>query len=516
MRVAIYARVSSTKQRDAQTIQSQLSTLPVYARAQGWEVVETYADDGKTAKAGHLEARTEFARLIRDAQARRFELVLVVDLDRLTRTDDLVERGQIYGSLQRAGVRIATPSLGIVDLGTFLGDLYTALQSVVAAEENRKRTERVMRGKIEAAKRGKKPAGPTPYGYVYSREKGEWSLHPSRSKVVLDIFRRATEGISLNQIADELNAQGVPRPRLGVWTGNTVRMILVTRSWLGEYTVDKGRGLVVKVPKLMSEEQWQAAQAIIAKRPHFPSKTRRHFYLLAGCATCGLCGSRIACFTGAGRRRDYYVCSQRLRSRDAKCEGAYFRAQDTDDQVWDATLEFISKPDIVQAMLGVTQESAVEADQWAKDVEGYQRHLARLDRVAAQINSQYRRGNMTDAVYSKEVEASARERRVVQHNLDVAMKQAEKKPAYSDEAESLQAAVEHWKKKAAIATPALRREVLFSLIDRFTGVELGPDRDVITLRLGLGAERICQAIAVSCNSKSPTYKRIPLILRAKK
>src|SRR5687768_5363566 len=105
---AIYARVSSQAQRDAHTIESQLRVLRAYVGAQGWELVDTYVDDGRSAKAGRLEQRDGFARLVRDATAKRFDILVVTDIDRLTRTDDMRERAAILGPFQAAGVRIVT------------------------------------------------------------------------------------------------------------------------------------------------------------------------------------------------------------------------------------------------------------------------------------------------------------------------------------------------------------------------------------------------------------------------
>lgn len=76
MRAAIYARVSSATQRDRHTIESQLRDAPAYATAQGWTVAATYIDDGRSAKAGRLEARDGYARMIRDAKAGAFEVVV--------------------------------------------------------------------------------------------------------------------------------------------------------------------------------------------------------------------------------------------------------------------------------------------------------------------------------------------------------------------------------------------------------------------------------------------------------
>jgi DNA invertase Pin-like site-specific DNA recombinase len=170
VKAAIYARVSSLGQRDKHTIASQLSTLPAFVASRGWELVGTYVDDGKTAKAGHLEKRDGFAKLLADMGARKFDVVVVVDQDRLTRSEDLRERGEVLGAFQRAGVQLAIASSGqLLDLGSSMGDLLSGLQAFFSAEENRKRRERSLRGKDEAARQGRKPGGITPFGYVYTK-----------------------------------------------------------------------------------------------------------------------------------------------------------------------------------------------------------------------------------------------------------------------------------------------------------------------------------------------------------
>src|SRR2546423_854217 len=108
LRAVIYARVSSQAQRDRHTISSQLRNLPGFVASRGWVLarpVDTYVDDGLTARAGHLEARDGFRRLLADAAARVFDVVVVVDLDRLTRSEDLAERGAVLGAFQKAGVQ---------------------------------------------------------------------------------------------------------------------------------------------------------------------------------------------------------------------------------------------------------------------------------------------------------------------------------------------------------------------------------------------------------------------------
>jgi DNA invertase Pin-like site-specific DNA recombinase len=141
MRAVCYARVSSAAQRERDTIASQLRVLPEFVAKQAWSLampVGTYVDDGRTAKSGQLEHRLGLAKLLRDAAAKLFDVVVVVDIDRLTRAEDLAERGAILGALQAAGVRIASATSGqVLDLSTSTGDLFTTLHAFFAADHLR-------------------------------------------------------------------------------------------------------------------------------------------------------------------------------------------------------------------------------------------------------------------------------------------------------------------------------------------------------------------------------------------
>src|SRR4051812_11410505 len=114
-RAVIYARVSSEKQREKHTIASQLAVLPKFVAERGWQLVRdasAYIDDGISAKTGQADKRPALVRLMADAAAGIFDVVVVIDLDRLTRTQDMAERGAILGAFQHAGVAIAIASTG--------------------------------------------------------------------------------------------------------------------------------------------------------------------------------------------------------------------------------------------------------------------------------------------------------------------------------------------------------------------------------------------------------------------
>jgi DNA invertase Pin-like site-specific DNA recombinase len=80
MKVALYARVS--KSDESQNPENQLMRLRPYANERGWIVYDEYVDTASGADAN----RPQLDRMMADARARRFSLVLCVKVDRLARS----------------------------------------------------------------------------------------------------------------------------------------------------------------------------------------------------------------------------------------------------------------------------------------------------------------------------------------------------------------------------------------------------------------------------------------------
>ena len=94
-KVAIYCRLSEEDRKkrfetdDSNSIQNQKAMLLEYAAEKGWKVYHIYSDDNYT---GSDRNRPEFVRLLRDAAARRFDIILCKSQSRFTRELELVER----------------------------------------------------------------------------------------------------------------------------------------------------------------------------------------------------------------------------------------------------------------------------------------------------------------------------------------------------------------------------------------------------------------------------------------
>ncbi len=85
VRAALYARVSTDDQRGRQTIDNQVDALRGFAPHSGLNIIDEYLDDGISGTI-RLEKRPEGARLVEDAKAHKFDVVIFYKLDRLSRS----------------------------------------------------------------------------------------------------------------------------------------------------------------------------------------------------------------------------------------------------------------------------------------------------------------------------------------------------------------------------------------------------------------------------------------------
>lgn len=100
MRVALYSRVSTVDK--GQDVENQLAKLQVWVRASGHEIVVEYADHVSGSKGEHQ--RPQFAAMLGDAHRRRFDVLAVWALDRLTREGMAAAIGYMQ-RLNAAGVQ---------------------------------------------------------------------------------------------------------------------------------------------------------------------------------------------------------------------------------------------------------------------------------------------------------------------------------------------------------------------------------------------------------------------------
>lgn len=462
MRAAIYARVSSDKQREHHTIESQLRDAPAYARSQGWTATGEYIDDGRSAKAGQLEKRDGFARLVADAKVGRFDVVVVVAIDRLTRSEDPVERATVVAMIT-AHVKLAIVGAGIQDPRTFAGDTYITLQALFAAEENRRRSERAKAGHRTAVSRGRKPAGMAPFGLVFAAD--QWMEHPQHAPVVREIFDRAAAGQSLGGIARDLNDRGVPRPRSDTWRREKVWQIVRSATYRGEWRMSDRRA--VTVPAIVDEETWHRAQDRLDKAKRHDRPRAKYTYLLETLALCGLCGARVNVRAGHAGYPSTYVCSCRIAPRREadRCAMPRHPTAEMDELVWRDLIGLLADPGHISRALDLAARRDENADGWRADLASARRKLERLDATQTAILARFRRGAIGEAVMDVELEASERERAALRRQIATAEAALAGRSDAADQRASIEAAIADLRRVAPLLLePAARQHVIRRMV----------------------------------------------------
>ena len=149
MKVALYCRVS--KNDESQDPQNQLNPLRDYAKALGGEVVEEYVD----LASGSNGDRQAFLKMFADADKRKFDLLIVWALDRLSREGISNTLGYLE-KLKRNGIALKSLQESWLDTrDEGLGQLLLAIFSWVAQQERKRIVERTKAGLERARKEGK-------------------------------------------------------------------------------------------------------------------------------------------------------------------------------------------------------------------------------------------------------------------------------------------------------------------------------------------------------------------------
>ncbi len=315
-RAAIYARQSVG---DAEGIDVQLKAGHALAESREYEVVEEYVDNGVSGYKAREEG-TAFARMLEDARARRFDVLIVRKLDRLGRSLSALE------ALTTARAQVVTTD-GEVDLTTVNGRLMAnLLTSVARAESETKAERRVTRNDARRNREGGgiPTSGRVPFGYRWvpskiREERGTveaYELDGDRADVVREVYDAFLGGVPLGSIARDLNAQGkrtapsARHPEGVPFTPTTLRRMLMSPYYAALLPVPPAGGwpdgrydqdaitreacVAGAWPAIVRPEEWEAASARLRhpERKTSPGPTRR--WLLSGLAVCG----------GQGRRDD--------------------------------------------------------------------------------------------------------------------------------------------------------------------------------------------------------------------
>jgi site-specific DNA recombinase len=307
-RVALYARVSTEMQaEEGFSIEAQLNEMRAYAAQRGWRVVAEFVDAGIS---GSTMDRPGLRALLEAAQAHQFDVVLVHELSRLSRS--VFDTFEIFEQLGQAQVGFASvrePQFNLLDPhGRFFLTMIASINQYYL-DMLRLHTQK---SKRERARQGLYNASVAPYGY---RHVGDARTPPvvveEEAKVVRRVFEMyATGRYTCRQIAEVLNGEGY-RTRSGRrFSKDGITEMLRNPFYIGKVTYREGRRGEVEVydglhEPIVSEGLWEAAARVRNRQTvRRVLRGEKRPYLLGGIARCHTCGRRLR--AQGAQSGDYY------------------------------------------------------------------------------------------------------------------------------------------------------------------------------------------------------------------
>lgn len=386
--VAAYVRVSTDEQAEQGiSIDAQKNRIAAYAQAQGWELYDFYVDDGWSGK--DLQ-RPAIQRMILHAQNKKFDNVVVIKLDRLSRRQkDVLYLLEDVFEPNEVGFKSVTEPF---DTTTPFGKAAIGMMAVFAQLERETIVERIKIAKKEAARQGRYMGGLLAYGYQYNPKIKKVEIDEPKADTVRFIFKEYLTGIHGYQyIADLLNKKKAQPPGTSAegWTRGAVRVILHNAFYAG-YIPHEDKLYDAQHKAIISREDFAAAQKRQNIRSSYnPDAT--HF-LLTGIIYCGECGARMRMKKvwvnpkNPVRKQAYYVCysqdgCSKTMVKDRNCKSGYKRAEQLEEIIINE-LRTYSKDkkkllEISKEILGKNKDNSIESalNKATKEMESIKKRL---------------------------------------------------------------------------------------------------------------------------------------------
>jgi site-specific DNA recombinase len=393
-RAAIYVRVSSSKQSEEKTIDSQLEALKDYAEKHNFDVPEgwIFKDDGISGSTIQRPALDNLRDLVSSGSP---DILLIYHPDRLARK--YVYQALLLDEFSKYGIEVifyknkkaVTPEEHLLE----------QFQGVFAEYERAQITERCRRGKLHKARQGSVTVLPNaPFGYRYIKSDGKGSrahyqLDQEESQIIQKLFQMyGVEGKKISELTSYMN-QSIHKPRKSScgWDKSTIRKMLHNRAYIGMAGYSKtekcegdsqrilrapksGRmqisksarkkspeeqWITIQIPAIITEGIYRIVQEKLNEARHFASRNTRKPSILQGVLVCGKCG---ASFYKKSRKnkKGYYSCHRALNSKSESCGNRSIQQDHLDGYMWNWIISILKNPNLIE--VEITRRAAEDPD----------------------------------------------------------------------------------------------------------------------------------------------------------
>ena len=358
LNVALYSRVSTDSLMQATSIVNQSAGgRAKITENKKWNFVGEFVDEGITGTS--MNKRAEFNRMIDMAKAGKIDLIVTKSVARFGRnTIDVVQTAR---ELKKIGVGIWFFEDGILSIDND-GEMRLTMMAAFAQSESERKSVNVRFGLQQAIKRG------TVFGFNnmfgYDLVKGKLIINEEEAPMIRILFEMyATDKYSMNQIEKHLYELGyrnhngkkishatmaniIRNPKYkGVYCGGKVTKLDLFSDKVEFLSEDKWTKIEGGVPAIVSEELWERANEVLARRSKDVKNKQNqctHPNLMTGKLFCAHCGTPYHRKSSHGRvseNNSTWVCAGKIKNGAASCPGKYIHESEIKELMYEMFCE---------------------------------------------------------------------------------------------------------------------------------------------------------------------------------
>lgn len=438
MKAAIVRRVSTLKEVQENSLQNQKDFFEDYVQSKGWDIAEIYTES----ETGTKFSRKEMNRLIADAKAKKFDIILAKELSRLARNQRLAL--EIKEVIEKHGIHLVTMD-GAIDTTTGNTQMF-GLFAWIYEQEAQRTSERIKMALETKAKKGQFKGSIAPYGYIV-REGKLYISDDGSSEVVKRIFKLYLAGKGFDAIARELFENDVPtsstlankKNQTIYWHGSSVRKILENPHYTGDLV--QGRQSTISVTNksrknkpetdfivvknthepIISRDEFNSVQQLIVfnrkktlSNPDVCSRPHQNVHFFTGVIFCPDCGSGFH-YKQNGK---CYICGLSDKLGDKACSKHRIR-EDALISIIRRDLQKLSKLLDDQSFYNVVKDRFIKAKvKLDRELKACTVRIENINKLKSKALSKYLEEVITKADYDNYIAEQAAEIRNLLHNKE--------------------------------------------------------------------------------------------------
>lgn len=298
-KVALYLRKSREEEHESReaTLARHERMLRDYCKANNLSIVKVYKE---VVSGENLEARPQARKMLDAVADKEFDGVVVVELERLSRGNQ-IDQVEILETFKKSGTLIYTLNK-TYDLASDneFDEEFFEFGLFMSRREYKIIKRRLIRGKKQAQKEGYYIGASLPYGFGKTRgDKGYVLVPNEETPVVQMIFNKFVyEDMSLADLRDYLNNNGIKPQRIKYWSSETVKRVLRNKCYIGYINYNSRTYRTQQCYKGKHEavidiETFNKAQEKLKLSSHKLKRSKELINPLASLIKCSCCGATM-------------------------------------------------------------------------------------------------------------------------------------------------------------------------------------------------------------------------------